>query len=86
MLGGDRLNHLRLLYHAVLSAVEFQPQCRCDRQVELRVLLIASICTGSASSIRAIGTPSWMVLIATLTAASTLGKEQTADEIAAGMP
>jgi hypothetical protein len=86
MLGGDRLNHLRLLYHAVLSAVEFQPQCRRDRQASFEYLLIASICTGSASSILATGTPDWMVLITTLTAASTLGKEQTADEIAAGTP
>ncbi len=46
--------------------------------------LIASICTASASSIRATGSHNWIVLITTSTAAATLGKEQTADEIADG--
>src|SRR5208283_9028 len=56
------------------------------RRLSFEYLLIASICTASASSIRATGTPNWIVLITTLTAALTLGKEQTAEETAAGTP
>ena len=44
------------------------------------------ICASSRSSIRATGMPVWMVSITAATAASTLGKAQTAAEIASGMP
>ena len=39
-----------------------------------------------ANSMRATGTPAWMVRIAVRTAAATLGNEQVADDMAAGMP
>jgi hypothetical protein len=48
--------------------------------------LTASIVAASASSIRATGTPNWMVWITVFTAASTLGNEQVAADIATGMP
>jgi hypothetical protein len=40
----------------------------------------------SASSMRTTGIPAWMVWITVLTAASMLGKEHVAAEIADGMP
>jgi hypothetical protein len=39
MTGGDFLNHFRLLGHASLSAVEFYPQRRCDRQIQFRIFV-----------------------------------------------
>ena len=51
-----------------------------------RVLVAARTCTSSRSSIRAIGTPAWMVAITVSTAPASVSKEQTAAEIASGMP
>ena len=48
--------------------------------------LIAAIWTSSANSIRATGTPDWMIAMQVSTASSTLGKAQTAAETASGMP
>ena len=47
---------------------------------------MASICASSSSSIRATGTPLWIVWITVSTAAAIVGKAQTAAEIASGMP
>ena len=44
------------------------------------------ICSSSSSSIRATGMPVWIVAITACTASSTLGKRQTAAEIASGTP
>jgi hypothetical protein len=48
--------------------------------------LTPSMLAASASSMRATGTPDWMVRITVFTAASTLGNEHVADDIAVGMP
>jgi hypothetical protein len=67
--------------------VEFEPQRRRDWQIEsFEYLLIASICIAFATSIRATGTPVWMIWITALTAASILTNEHTAAEIATGIP
>ena len=47
---------------------------------------MASICASSSNSMRATGTPVWIVWITVSTAAAIVGKAQTAAEIASGMP
>ena len=47
---------------------------------------MASICTSSTNSTRAIGMPIWMVKITVLTAPFIESNEQTAADIASGMP
>ncbi len=46
----------------------------------------ASMVSASRNSMRATGTPDWMVRITLLTASSMVGNEHTADDIASGMP
>ncbi len=46
----------------------------------------ASMVSSSSSSIRATGTPDWIVAITVSTACSMVGNGHTADEIASGMP
>ena len=81
---------LRSIKNAILQVINggiswrMLPRNPTARRVVLFHRLIASICAASASSIRATGSHNWIVLITTLTAAATLGKEQTADEIADG--
>ena len=47
---------------------------------------IASICRASASSMRATGTPAWIVAIVVSTACLTDGKPHMATLVASGMP
>ena len=81
---GDLLHRLGLLLHTGGRAVEFHQQHRLLAQLELAEDVDHAHRVGSISSTRAIGTPSWMIWIVVRTAASMLGNEQIAAEIASG--
>ena len=82
---GERLDGLRVIGdRAIVVAMELEQQRRRHRHVVLERLLIASICTSSSSSMRATGTPSWIVAITVSTAPFIESNAQIAAATASG--
>ena len=66
--------------------MELEEERRASGSPSPECWLQALTCTSSRSSIRAIGTPAWMVAITVSTAPASVSNEQAAAEIASGMP